>query len=157
MRPKFSFADKLGIPCIIRDLSYSRNVMAHLAVRAFHLAAPPFPLLHIDSTWELRSVLQFRDEFARQHGFKLVVRAKLEGCAAGLNPFNHGEHYTAAKRTEPLKAALDQGGHDMISAARAATRRNHVPPTGGPAAVVWHQAQRSSPSPRGRLAADCPR
>src|SRR4051812_30796518 len=90
------------------------TVMAHLALRAFHPGKPPCPLLHIDSTWEFGSLLAFRDAFARDHGFDLIVRANEDGRAAGLNPFDHGDLYTSAMRIEPLKQALDQGGFDVI-------------------------------------------
>lgn len=90
------------------------TVMALLAVRAFHPARPPFPLLHVDSTWEFRSLIEFRDAFARRHGFDLVAVANEEGRAAGINPFDHGDRYTAIMRTGTLKAALDRGGYDFI-------------------------------------------
>ena len=90
------------------------TVMAHLAVKAFYPSRPPFPLLHIDSTWEFQDLLAFRDAFARAQGFALIVRSNEEGRAVGLNPFDHGERYTAEMRTEPLKAALDEGRFDMI-------------------------------------------
>jgi len=83
-------------------------------LRPFFPGPPRFPLLHIDSTWEFRSLLDFRDAFAREHGFELIVHANEEGRAAGLNPFDHGDRYTLAMRTEPLKAALDQGGYDIV-------------------------------------------
>ncbi len=101
-------------PVMLFSAGKDSTVMAHLALRAFYPGKPPFPLLHIDSTWEFRSLLAFRDKFARDHGFDLIVRANEEGRAAGLNPFDHGERYTSAMRTEPLKAALDQGGYDII-------------------------------------------
>ncbi|MFN9034582.1 MAG: sulfate adenylyltransferase subunit CysD [Alphaproteobacteria bacterium] len=90
------------------------TVMAHLAMRAFHPSPPPFPLLHIDSTWEFRSLLEFRDAFARDNGFRLIVAANEEGRAAGLNPFDHGDRYTTQMRTEPLKTALREGGYDIV-------------------------------------------
>ena len=90
------------------------TVMAHLALRAFYPGKPTFPLPHIYSTWEFGSLLAFREAFARDHGFDLIVRANEEGRAAGLNPFDHGERFTSAMRTEPLRAALDQGGYDVI-------------------------------------------
>jgi len=71
-------------------------------------------LLHIDSTWEFQSLLDFRDAFARQHGFDLLVDANEAGRTAGLNPFDHGERYTSAMRTEPLKLALDRGEYDVV-------------------------------------------
>ena len=90
------------------------TVMAHLALRAFYPGKPPFPLLHIDSTWEFRELLKFRDAFARELGFELVVHANEQGRADGINPFDHGERYTSVMRTEPLKTALVQGGYDAI-------------------------------------------
>jgi sulfate adenylyltransferase subunit 2 len=101
-------------PVMLFSAGKDSTVMAHLALRAFYPSRPPFPLLHVDSTWEFQSLLDFRDAFARHHGFELIVHANEEGRAAGLNPFDHGDHYTAAMRTEPLKTALDQGGHDII-------------------------------------------
>jgi sulfate adenylyltransferase subunit 2 len=88
--------------------------MAHLALRAFYPSKPPFPLLHVDSTWEFGAVTRLRDRFARQFGFELIVRRNEEGLRAGLNPLDHGERYTSMMRTEPLKAALDDGGFDII-------------------------------------------
>jgi len=101
-------------PVMLFSAGKDSTVMAQVALRAFYPGKPPFPLLHIDSTWEFRSLLTFRDGFARDHGFDLLVHANEEGRAAGLNPFEHGERYTTAMRTEPLKAALDQGGYDVI-------------------------------------------
>ena len=101
-------------PVMLFSAGKDSTVMAHIALRAFYPGKPPFPLLHIDSTWEFGSLLAFRDAFARDHGLDLIVRANEEGRAAGLNPFDHGERYTSAMRTEPLKAALDQGGYDVI-------------------------------------------
>lgn len=89
-------------------------VMAHLALRAFHPSRPPFPLLHIDSTWEFGSLLAFRDDFARDNGFDLRVFANEAGRKAGINPFDHGENYTRIMRTDALKAALDEGHYDVI-------------------------------------------
>ena len=101
-------------PVMLFSAGKDSTVMAHIALRAFYPGKPPFPLLHIDSTWEFGSLLAFRDAFARDHGLDLIVRANEEGRAASLNPFDHGERYTSAMRTEPLKAALDQGGYDVI-------------------------------------------
>ena len=101
-------------PVMLFSAGKDSTVMAHLALRAFHPGKPPFPLLHIDSTWEFGSLLAFRDDFARDHGFDLIVRANEEGRSGGLNPFDHGERYTSAMRTEPLKDALDEGDYDVI-------------------------------------------
>ena len=101
-------------PVMLFSAGKDSTVMAHLALRAFYPAKPPFPLLHVDSTWEFQSLIAFRDAFAREHGFRLIVHANEEGRAAGVNPFDHGERYTAIMRTEPLKVALDKGGYDII-------------------------------------------
>lgn len=85
-----------------------------MALRAFYPAKPPFPLLHVDSTWEFRSLLAFRDAFANEHGFELITLANEEGRAARINPFDKRDRYTAIMRTVPLKEALDAGGYDMI-------------------------------------------
>lgn len=101
-------------PIMLFSAGKDSTVLAHLALRAFYPGKPPFPLLHVDSTWEFRSLVEFRDGFAREHGFKLIAYANEEGRAAGINPFDHGERYTTIMRTEPLKAALDEGGYDII-------------------------------------------
>ncbi|HUO21088.1 MAG TPA: sulfate adenylyltransferase subunit CysD [Caulobacteraceae bacterium] len=101
-------------PVMLFSAGKDSTVMAHLAVRAFYPSRPPFPLLHVDSTWEFQSLLEFRDAFARDHGFELIAHANEAGRTAGINPFDHGERYTAIMRTEPLKAALDAGGYDII-------------------------------------------
>jgi sulfate adenylyltransferase subunit 2 len=101
-------------PVMLFSAGKDSTVMAHLAVRAFYPSKPPFPLLHVDSTWEFQSLLDFRDDFARQHGFELIVHANEEGRAAGINPFDHGDRYTSIMRTEPLKTALNAGGFDII-------------------------------------------
>ncbi|MBS0559899.1 MAG: sulfate adenylyltransferase subunit CysD [Proteobacteria bacterium] len=101
-------------PVMLFSAGKDSTVMAHLAIRAFYPGPPPFPLLHVDSTWEFKSLLDFRDRFAAKHGFKLVVYANEEGRAAGINPFDHGDHYTTLMRTGALKSALDEGGYDII-------------------------------------------
>lgn len=101
-------------PVMLFSAGKDSTVMAHLALRAFYPGKPPFPLLHIDSTWEFQSLIAFRDAFAAEHAFKLFVHANERGRAAGINPFDHGDHYTTIMRTEPLKEALDAGGYDIV-------------------------------------------
>lgn len=101
-------------PVMLFSAGKDSTVMAHLALRAFYPGKPPFPLLHVDSTWEFRSLIDFRDAFAREHGFKLIAYSNEEGRAAGINPFDHGDRYTMIMRTEPLKTALDEGDYDII-------------------------------------------
>lgn len=101
-------------PVILFSAGKDSTVLAHLALRAFYPAPPPVPLLHVDSTWEFRDLIRFRDDFAKQHGFKLIVYANEEGRAQGINPFDHGDVYTTMMRTDALKQALDEGGYDVI-------------------------------------------
>lgn len=101
-------------PVILFSGGKDSTVLAHLVVRAFFPAKPPIPLLHVDSTWEFADVLSFRDAFARSNGFELVVYANEEGRQHGINPFEHGNYYVTAMRTEALKQALDAGRHDVI-------------------------------------------
>lgn len=101
-------------PVLLFSGGKDSTVLAHLAVRAFHPSPPPMPLLHVDSTWEFREVLAFRNAFARQHGFVLRVHANEQGRAAGMNPFDHGDAYTTIMRTDALKQALDAGEYDMV-------------------------------------------
>ena len=101
-------------PVMLFSAGKDSTVMAHLALRAFYPSRPPFPLLHVDSTWEFQSLIRFRDDFAARHGFRLIAHANEEGRKAGINPFDHGDRYTLVMRTEPLKTALDAGGYDIV-------------------------------------------
>jgi sulfate adenylyltransferase subunit 2 len=101
-------------PVMLFSAGKDSTVMAHLALRAFYPSQPPFPLLHVDSTWEFQSLIDFRNAFAHEHGFRLIAYSNEEGRAAGINPFDHGDRYTLVMRTEPLKTALDAGGYDVI-------------------------------------------
>lgn len=101
-------------PVMLFSAGKDSTVMAHVAMRAFYPSKLPFPLLHVDSTWEFRSLLEFRDSFANIHGLKLITHVNEEGRAAGINPFDHGDLYTTIMRTEPLKEALSSGGYDII-------------------------------------------
>jgi sulfate adenylyltransferase subunit 2 len=101
-------------PVLLFSGGKDSTVLAHLVARAFYPAPPPMPLLHVDSTWEFREVLAFRDAFAREHGFEVCVHANEQGRAAGINPFDHADVYTTVMRTDALKQALDAGNHDMV-------------------------------------------
>lgn len=101
-------------PVLLFSGGKDSTVLAHLVLRAFFQARPPVPLLHIDSTWEFADVLSFRDAFAFRHGFELIVHANEDGRSQGINPFDHGDHYTTVMRTEPLKQALVEGGYDVV-------------------------------------------
>ena len=86
--------------------------MLHVAIKAFHPAPLPFPLLHIDTRWKFRDMIAFRDATAARLGLRLITSTNEAARAAGVNPFDHGAYYTHAMKTEALKAALSEGGYD---------------------------------------------
>ena len=101
-------------PVLLFSGGKDSTVLGHLAGKAFYPSAPPMPLLHVDSTWEFREVLEFRDGFAAQKGYELRTHSSEDGVARGLNPIEHGEIYTTVMRTEALRHALSAGGYDVI-------------------------------------------
>lgn len=101
-------------PVLLFSGGKDSTVLAHLALEAFSPARPPLPLLHVDSTWEFREVVAFRNRFAASHQFELVLHHNEDGRKQGLNPVEHGSLYTTVMRTEALKQALDAGGYDVI-------------------------------------------
>jgi sulfate adenylyltransferase subunit 2 len=100
-------------PVMLYSIGKDSSVMLHLALKAFYPAPPPFPLLHIDTTWKFREMIAFRDETARKYGLDFRVFTNQQGVAAGVNPFDHGSsHYTQVMKTEALKEALTAGRYD---------------------------------------------
>jgi sulfate adenylyltransferase subunit 2 len=87
-------------------------VMLHLAKKAFFPARPPFPLLHVDTTWKFRAMYALRDRAAEAAGMELIVHRNPEAEALGINPFDHGSRHTDMWKTEGLKQALTAGGYD---------------------------------------------
>jgi sulfate adenylyltransferase subunit 2 len=101
-------------PVMLYSIGKDSSVMLHLAMRAFYPAKPPFPLLHVDTTWKFHDMYAFRDRIAEELGVKLIVHVNPEGPAMGINPFVHGsEIHTHIMKTESLKQALDQHGFDV--------------------------------------------
>ena len=94
-------------PVMLYSIGKDSSVMLHLARKAFFPAPPPFPLMHIDTTWKFREMIAFRDRMAAEAGMRLIVHTNQEGVKAGLNPFDHGPNYTRVMKTEALKQALD--------------------------------------------------
>jgi sulfate adenylyltransferase subunit 2 len=88
-------------------------VMLHLAMKAFAPGKPPFPLLHVNTTWKFREMIAFRDQRVRELGLELHEWINHDGIARGINPFDHGGAYTDIMKTEALKAALDHHGFDV--------------------------------------------
>jgi sulfate adenylyltransferase subunit 2 len=100
-------------PVMLYSIGKDSSVMLHLARKAFHPAPLPFPLLHIDTTWKFREMIEFRDRMADELGFELITHTNPEGLANGINPFDHGsKNYTDIMKTQALKQALNEGGFD---------------------------------------------
>jgi sulfate adenylyltransferase subunit 2 len=100
-------------PVMMYSIGKDSAVMLHLAKKAFYPAPPPFPLLHVDTTWKFRAMYALREKAARDAGMELLVWQNPEAKAAGINPFDHGAtHHTDVWKTQGLKQALDHYGFD---------------------------------------------
>jgi sulfate adenylyltransferase subunit 2 len=100
-------------PVLLHSLGKDSAVMLHLATKAFHPAVPPFPLLHVDTTWKFRAMYEYRERMARDSGMQLLVHTNPEGIRQGINPFTHGSQvHTDVMKTQALKQALDHYGFD---------------------------------------------
>jgi len=99
-------------PVMLYSVGKDSAVMLHLARKAFYPGSPPFPLLHVDTTWKFRDMYALRDRMARESGMELLVYQNPEALARGINPFDHGPLHTAMWKTEGLKQALDKWGFD---------------------------------------------
>lgn len=95
-------------PVMLYSIGKDSSVMLRLALKAFHPGLPPFPLLHVDTTWKFREMIEFRDKTAKQLGLTLLVHTNQAGAAAGVGPFTHGsKKHTDVMKTAALKQALD--------------------------------------------------
>ena len=100
-------------PVMLYSIGKDSAVMLHLALKAFYPAKLPFPLLHVDTGWKFRQMIEFRDQMARTHGFDLLVHVNPEGAEKNIGPFTHGSAlHTQIMKTEALKQALDKYGFD---------------------------------------------
>lgn len=100
-------------PVMLYSVGKDSSVMLRLAQKAFYPSLPPFPLLHVDTTWKFRAMYEFRDRVARETGMRMIVHTNPEALAAGINPFEHGaEVHTRVWKTEGLKQALEQHAFD---------------------------------------------
>jgi sulfate adenylyltransferase subunit 2 len=109
MREVVAETDK---PVMLYSVGKDSAVMLHLARKAFHPSPPPFPLLHVDTTWKFRAMYELRDRVARESGMELIVYRNPEAERQGINPFDHGSLHTDMWKTEGLRQALDQYGFD---------------------------------------------
>jgi len=99
-------------PVMLYSVGKDSAVMLHLARKAFYPSPPPFPLLHVDTTWKFKAMYELRDRMARESGMELLVYQNPEAAERGINPFDHGALHTDMWKTEGLKQALDLHGFD---------------------------------------------
>ena len=99
-------------PVMLYSIGKDSAVMLHLAKKAFYPAPPPFPLLHVDTTWKFQAMYELRDKAAKAAGMELLVHRNPDAVAQGINPFDHGSLHTDLWKTEGLKQALDKYGFD---------------------------------------------
>lgn len=97
-------------PVMMYSIGKDSSVMLHLAMKAFYPEKPPFPFLHVNTTWKFKEMISFRDETAKQLGIEMIEYINQEGIAQGINPFDHGASYTDIMKTQALKQALDKYG-----------------------------------------------
>ena len=108
-------------PVMLYSVGKDSAVMLHLAMKAFYPSKPPFPLLHVDTTWKFREMIEFRDNMARDLGLDLIVHINQEGVEQGVGPFSHGSQvHTDIMKTQALKQALDK--HQFTAAFGGARR-----------------------------------
>ncbi len=102
-------------PVMLYSIGKDSSVMLHLAMKAFYPGKPPFPLMHVDTTWKFKEMIRFRDTYTRSLGIDLIVHINQEGVAAGIGPFTHGsQKHTDIMKTEALKQGLNQYGFDAV-------------------------------------------
>ena len=108
-------AAEFSNPVMMYSVGKDSSVMLHLAMKAFAPAKVPFPLLHVDTLWKFKEMIEFRDKRAKELGFDLVVHSNPEGIKMDISPFIHGSKiHTDIMKTEGLKQALNQGGYDAV-------------------------------------------
>ena len=102
-------------PVMLYSIGKDSSVMLHLAMKAFYPAKPPFPMMHVDTTWKFKEMIEFREKRVKDLGLELIVYINKEGIEKGINPFIHGSKvHTDIMKTEALKKALDKYNFDVI-------------------------------------------
>ena len=97
-------------PVMLYSIGKDSSVMLHLAMRAFYPEKPPFPFLHVNTTWKFHEMIEFRDRIAKEKGIEMLEYINQDGVKQGINPFDHGSAYTDIMKTQALKQALDKYG-----------------------------------------------
>ncbi|MCI7812694.1 MAG: sulfate adenylyltransferase subunit CysD [Lachnospiraceae bacterium] len=95
-------------PVMLYSIGKDSSVMLHLALKAFYPEKPPFPFMHIDTTWKFHEMIEFRNHIAEKYGIEMLVYTNQEGIEKGINPFDHGSAYTDIMKTQALKQALSK-------------------------------------------------
>ncbi len=95
-------------PVMLYSIGKDSSVMLHLALKAFYPEKPPFPFMHIDTTWKFKEMIEFRDRRAKELGIEMLVHTNMDGVNKGINPFEHGGAYTDIMKTEALKEGLNK-------------------------------------------------
>ena len=97
-------------PVMLYSIGKDSSVMLHLAMKAFYPEKPPFPFLHVNTTWKFHEMIEFRDRIAQEKGIEMLEYINQDGVKQGINPFDHGSAYTDIMKTQALKQALDKYG-----------------------------------------------
>ena len=97
-------------PVMLYSIGKDSSVMLHLAMKAFYPEKPPFPVLHVNTTWKFHEMIEFRDRIAKEKGIEMLEYINQDGVKQGINPFDHGSAYTDIMKTQALKQALDKYG-----------------------------------------------
>jgi sulfate adenylyltransferase subunit 2 len=114
-------------PVLLYSIGKDSSALLHLARKAFYPARPPFPFLHIDTTWKFREMISFRDATSKRFGLELRTHTNPDGLERGVNPFDHGGAYTQIMKTDALKQALTKGKYDIaIGGARRDEERSRA-------------------------------
>ncbi|MCM3740872.1 sulfate adenylyltransferase subunit CysD [Oceanobacillus luteolus] len=108
-------------PVMLYSIGKDSSVMLHLAIKAFYPEKPPFPFMHVNTTWKFKEMIEFRDQVAKKHGITMIEQINEEGIKQGINPFDYGASYTDIMKTQALKQGLDKYG---FTAAFGGARRD---------------------------------
>ena len=113
-------------PVMLYSVGKDSAVMLHLAKKAFFPSPPPFPLMHVDTSWKFQEMYKLRDKAAKDAGMELIVHQNPEAKEKGINPFDHGALHTDMWKTKGLKQALDKHGFDAAFGARRDEEKSHA-------------------------------
>ncbi len=111
-------------PVMLYSIGKDSSVMLHLAMKAFYPEKPPFPFLHVNTTWKFKEMIEFRDRLLRKNGIEMLEYINEDGVKQGINPFDHGSAYTDIMKTQALKQALTNMDLQLHLAAAVVMRRN---------------------------------